>query len=88
LNEFVWPGRNIYPVPGGCPDQYEYGLVPPKIFNQVRDAVVALDDKKSASWYVEVEPARRLANDNQRRCAMQQVADWLERRARDRCGEL
>jgi hypothetical protein len=48
LNEFVWPGRDIYPVPGGRPDQYDYGLVPPKLFDQVRDAVIALDDKKKS----------------------------------------
>jgi hypothetical protein len=32
------------PLRGGRPDQYDCGLVPPKLFNQVQDAVIALDD--------------------------------------------
>lgn len=43
LNEFVWPGHDLYPVPRGRPDQYDYGFLPPKLFEKIRDAIVALD---------------------------------------------
>jgi hypothetical protein len=43
LNEFVWPGTDIYPVPGGRRDQYDYGFLPPLLFNQVKARILALD---------------------------------------------
>jgi hypothetical protein len=46
LNDFIWPGRDIYPIPGGRRDQYEYGLLPRLLFKRVIDAILALDDKK------------------------------------------
>jgi len=46
LNDFPWPGRDIYPIPGGRLDQFHYGFLPPNLFRQVRDAILALDDKR------------------------------------------
>ena len=46
LNEFIWPGRDVYPIPGGRPDQYEYGFLPPLLFNQVRELIIVLDEKR------------------------------------------
>ncbi len=43
LNEFVWPGSDLYPVPGGAPGQFHYGFLPPKLFDKIRDAITALD---------------------------------------------
>jgi mRNA-degrading endonuclease toxin of MazEF toxin-antitoxin module len=43
LNQFVWPGVDLYPVPGGRPGQYDYGFLPPRLFKQVVDAILALD---------------------------------------------
>ena len=43
LNRFVWPGLDLYPVPGGRPDQYDYGFLPPILLKQVIDAILALD---------------------------------------------
>jgi hypothetical protein len=40
LNEFVWPGVDLYPVPRGRPDQYDYGHIPPALFEQLRKAVL------------------------------------------------
>ncbi|HEY0281058.1 MAG TPA: hypothetical protein VGC27_00340 [Rhizomicrobium sp.] len=38
-NEFLWPGYDLRKLPQG--DRYEYGFLPPHVFNQVRDAFVA-----------------------------------------------
>lgn len=34
FNEFIWPGFDLYPVPGksGC---YDYGFLPPLFFKQI-----------------------------------------------------
>ena len=37
-NEFVWPGYDLRKVPKT--DSYEFGFLPPRLFNQVRDAFV------------------------------------------------
>ena len=46
LNEFVWPGVDIYPVPGGRPGQFHYGFLPPLLYEKVRKAILALDSKR------------------------------------------
>jgi len=38
-NEFLWPGYDLRTVPGS--DRYDYGFLPPRLFNRVRDAFVA-----------------------------------------------
>ncbi len=38
-NEFLWPGYDLRKVPGA--DRYDYGLLPPRFFNQV---VMAFDE--------------------------------------------
>jgi hypothetical protein len=38
-NEFVWPGYDLRKAPKT--DSYEFGFLPPRLFNQVRDAFVA-----------------------------------------------
>jgi hypothetical protein len=43
LNEFVWPGLDIYPIPGGRLGQFKYGFLPPALFKQVKDKILALD---------------------------------------------
>ena len=40
-NEFVWPGYDLRKLPHR--DRYDYGFLPPRLFNQVLDAFV--------SWY-------------------------------------
>ena len=41
-NEFVWPGYDLRKVAGT--DRYEHGFLPPRFFNQVLQAFVALRD--------------------------------------------
>ena len=35
-NEFVWPGYDLRKIPRT--DRYDYGFLPPRFFNQVREA--------------------------------------------------
>jgi hypothetical protein len=46
LNEFVWPGLDLYPIPGGRRDQFDYGFLPPALFQQVKEAILKLDAAK------------------------------------------
>lgn len=39
LNRFVWPGPDLRPIPGSA-DTFSYGLLPPRFFRTVRDALV------------------------------------------------
>lgn len=38
-NEFLWPGYDLRKVPNA--DRYDYGFLPPRLFNQVLDAFLA-----------------------------------------------
>ena len=40
-NEFGWPGYDLLKLPHS--DRYDYGFLPPRLFNQVLEA--------SADWY-------------------------------------
>lgn len=40
LNVFDWPGVDLYPVPGGPPGVFDYGLLPPRLFETIRAAVL------------------------------------------------
>ncbi|EIM26643.1 type II toxin-antitoxin system PemK/MazF family toxin [Microvirga lotononidis] len=43
LNEFIWPGYDLYPIARNRPDKYDYGFLPPRLFDKIRDAITALD---------------------------------------------
>jgi PemK-like, MazF-like toxin of type II toxin-antitoxin system len=38
INRFIWPGVDLLPVPGK--GGYEYGVLPPGLFRQVREGIV------------------------------------------------
>lgn len=38
LNTFEWPGPDLYPVPGAR-RRFDYGLLPPRLFEQIRASV-------------------------------------------------
>lgn len=40
VNEFVWPGPDLRPVPGGD-GSIVYGVLPPRLFNAVRERFLA-----------------------------------------------
>ena len=39
LNRFVWPGFDLRPRPNG---RYDYGMLPPGLFEQLRQGILAL----------------------------------------------
>ena len=41
-NEFVWPGPDLRPLPGGDLGTVAYGFLPPRLFTIVRERFVAL----------------------------------------------
>lgn len=41
LNVLVWPGIDLYPVPHGPPGGYEYGFLPPRLFERIVAAITA-----------------------------------------------
>lgn len=49
LNVFIWPGIDIYPVPRSPSGTYEYGPLPPKLFDQIRDRITAIGSLKNAT---------------------------------------
>lgn len=42
INDFLWPGFDLRPVPGARPARSAYGMLPPRFFEEVRRALVAL----------------------------------------------
>ena len=41
-NDFLWPGPDLRHVPGSMPPRFDYGMLPPRFFNHIRDTVIAL----------------------------------------------
>ena len=39
LNRFAWPGFDLRPIPAK-PGRYDYGMLPPKLFRQLRDGIL------------------------------------------------
>lgn len=49
LNVFEWPGPDIYPVPNTVPATFEYGFLPPILFEKIRKAIAAAGGFQSAT---------------------------------------
>lgn len=45
LNRFAWPGFDLRPVPGN-PDRFEYGMLPPALFEQLRTGILKLQKER------------------------------------------
>jgi hypothetical protein len=41
INDFIWPGHDLRPVPG-APSRVDYGVLPPRFFDEVRTAFLDL----------------------------------------------
>lgn len=41
LNVFLWPGVDIRPIPNAPAGTYDYGFLPPRLFEQIRQRIVA-----------------------------------------------
>ena len=46
LNRFAWPGFDLRPIPGSA-NRYAYGMLPPGLFQQLREGILARQ-KRSA----------------------------------------
>ena len=42
INDFLWPGYDLRPIPGSQPARMDYGVLPPRFFDTVRTAFLAL----------------------------------------------
>jgi hypothetical protein len=42
INDFLWPGYDLRSIPGVEPARVDYGILPPRFFDQVRTAFLAL----------------------------------------------
>ena len=42
VNDFFWPGFDLRPVSGSNPSGPDYGVLPPRFFDRVRSAFIAL----------------------------------------------
>jgi len=45
VNQFVWPGPDLRPIPDQADDSVTYGELPATLYRQVRDAWLALYDR-------------------------------------------
>jgi hypothetical protein len=41
VNRFAWPGPDLRPVPHGDDERFDYGFLPPSLFRQIRDRLLA-----------------------------------------------
>lgn len=48
VNEFIWPGPDLRPVPGGD-GTIAYGVLPPRLFDVVRDRFLACSKRRKAA---------------------------------------
>jgi hypothetical protein len=39
-NDFLWPGPDLRPRPGGKPYRFDYGMLPPRFFAHLRDRIL------------------------------------------------
>jgi hypothetical protein len=40
VNRFIWPGPGLRPVSREMADRFDYGMLPPKLFNQITKRLV------------------------------------------------
>lgn len=49
MNRFVWPGPDIRPIHIGEEVQYDYGMLPPKLFEQLKERLISLNNHHRVS---------------------------------------
>ena len=42
VNDFIWPGPDLVPIPGSDVQRFDYGVLPPGYFRKMRDQMIAL----------------------------------------------
>ena len=54
-NEFLWPGPDLRPVPGGDASTIAYGPLPPRFFARVRDKFLERDRREKSTRIARTE---------------------------------
>jgi len=54
LNSFTWPGIDVYPVPSSPPGTFDYGYLPPILFEQIRKRIEEIGSAAAATARTEV----------------------------------
>ncbi|MBF0372890.1 MAG: hypothetical protein HQL39_05665 [Alphaproteobacteria bacterium] len=49
VNQFVWAGPDLRPVSREQPARFDYGMLPPALFSQIRNALVERIGKRQTS---------------------------------------
>jgi len=39
-NDFLWPGPDLRPIPGGTLGRFDFGMLPPRFFSHIRDRIL------------------------------------------------
>jgi len=55
VNQFIWPGYDLRPVPG-TPDIFTYGYLPPRLFEKIKSALLVLAHKRRVKLVSRDEP--------------------------------
>jgi len=42
INDFIWPGPDLQPLPGSKSPRYDYGMLPPRFFAHIRDNAICV----------------------------------------------
>ena len=41
VNRFIWPGADLRPISRQRPSRFDFGMLPPRLFREIRDQIVA-----------------------------------------------
>lgn len=41
VNRFVWPGPDLRPISRGQHDRFDYGMLPPRLFQQIQEQLLS-----------------------------------------------
>ena len=48
-NDFLWPGPDLRPISRAKPDQFHYGMLPPKFYALIRDRILQAHSRRRLS---------------------------------------
>lgn len=48
INRFVWPGPDLRPISKDHPDIFEYGVLPPSLFEKIKQGYLAQTSKRKS----------------------------------------
>lgn len=54
-NEFLWPGRDLRRVANGDNSTVVYGFLPPKLFNNIRQRFLAVEERRRTTRVMRTE---------------------------------